>query len=385
MHCLNLCKILCGKKVKTMKTSPEHCHSIEEVRQYIDGIDEELLKLFNLRASYAQAVARIKQSEQGNTPTHSGFYRPEREAQVLKKVQQNNAGPLSKQAVALLFRELMSHCLALEEPTHVAFLGPKGTFTQQAAIKHFGHAVSIHSQASIAAVFREVESGNAQYGVVPVENSTEGVVTHTLDNFVDSNLHICGEVELRIHHNLMAKNTELEPQKVYSHAQSLAQCRLWLDEHYPSIERIGVNSNAKAAKLAAKEEQALAIAPMTAAELYDLQILAKNIEDRPDNSTRFLVIGKPMIAPSGEDKTSILVAHKNEPGALYKLLKPFHDANIELTRLETRPAKSGTWNYVFYIDFEGHQQEPHIAEVLAIIRSMASDYKCLGSYPKSVI
>lgn len=366
--------------------SPEQCQTIEEVRQQIDQLDANLLEMFNLRARYAQSVARIKQSEQiEGGIVQGGFYRPEREAQVLKKVQTDNLGPLSNQAVALLFRELMSHCLALEEPIKVAFLGPKGTFTQQAAIKHFGHGVEIQSQASIAAVFREVESGNAQYGVVPVENSTEGVVTHTLDNFVDSNLQICGEVELRIHHNLMANHDCVEPQKVYSHAQSLAQCRLWLDEYHPSLERIAVSSNAKAAKLALEDKSAFAIAPMAAAELYDLQVLAKNIEDRPDNSTRFLVVGKSCVAPSGADKTSILVSHKNEPGALYKLLKPFHDASVELTRLETRPAKSGTWNYVFYIDFEGHKDQAHIKEVLAVIQAMASDYKCLGSYPCSVI
>lgn len=365
---------------------PKDYQSIEEVRQEIDKLDASLLELFNLRANYAQAVARIKEATQlDGEQASGGFYRPEREAQVLKKVQDSNLGPLSNQAVAFLFRELMSHCLALEEPICVAFLGPKGTFTQQAAIKHFGHGVEIQSQASIAAVFREVESANAQYGVVPVENSTEGVVTHTLDNFVDSNLFICGEVELRIHHNLMAKNSEVKPQKVYSHAQSLAQCRLWLDEHYPAIERIGVSSNAKAAKLALEDDTAFAIAPMAAAELYDLHVLAKNIEDRPDNSTRFLVIGKQAVNPSGQDKTSILVSHKNEPGALYKLLAPFHEANVELTRLETRPAKSGTWNYVFYIDFEGHKDEPHIQAVLEKISNMASDYKCLGSYPCSVI
>ncbi len=369
-----------------MNKAPENCHSIEEVRTHIDAIDRELLRLFNLRAEYAQAVARIKHNAKtDNTQGTGGFYRPEREAQVLLKMQQDNPGPLSKEAVAKLFRELMSHCLALEESIKVAFLGPKGTFTQQAASKHFGDAVNIQSQASIAAVFREVESANAQYGVVPVENSTEGVVTHTLDNFIDSNLSICGEVELRIHHNLMAKNTEVKALKVYSHAQSLAQCRLWLDEHYPSIERIAVNSNAKAAKLALNEANALAIAPMAAAELYGLQVLAPSIEDRPDNSTRFLVIGQQAVAPSGLDKTSILVSLKNEPGALYTLLRPFQDAKIELTRLETRPARNGTWNYVFYIDFEGHQQEPHIHEVLAIVQAMASDYKCLGSYPKSAL
>lgn len=365
---------------------PENCETLEEVRQEIDRLDASLLETFNLRAKYAQAVARIKQGAHSDTSDFDGgFYRPEREAQVLKKVQDNNTGPLSNHSVAFLFREIMSHCLALEEPIKVAFLGPKGTFTQQAAIKHFGHGVEIKSQASIAAVFREVESSNAQYGVVPVENSTEGVVTHTLDNFVDSSLFICGEVELRIHHNLMAKDANVEPKKVYSHAQSLAQCRLWLDEHYPNVERIAVNSNAKAAKLALEDDTAFAIAPMAAAELYDLHLLAQNIEDRPDNSTRFLVVGKQHVKASGQDKTSILVAHKNEPGALYRLLEPFHKANVELTRLETRPAKSGTWNYVFYIDFEGHQDEPHIAEVLAEISTMSSDYKCLGSYPKSVI
>jgi chorismate mutase/prephenate dehydratase len=239
-------------------------------------------------------------------------------------------------------------------------------------------------------VFREVEAGGANFGVVPVENSTEGVITHTLDSFVGSNLNICGEVALRIHHHFLLKEEALKegmakPTKVYSHAQSLAQCRQWLDANWPGIERIAVSSNAEAARRAQKEEGAAAIASEAAAELYHLEIATANIEDMPDNTTRFLIIGKQTTEISGDDKTSLLVASKNEPGALYHILAPFHEKGVSLTRIETRPSKSGTWNYIFFIDLEGHQNEEKVANAMALVQQQCTDFKCLGSYPKAVL
>ena len=299
---------------------------------------------------------------------------------------ERNEGPLPGESMARLFREIMSQCLALEEPLQVAYLGPEGTFTQQAAVKHFGHAVNCQGQVSIADVFREVASGAAHYGVVPGENSTEGVVTHTLDSFYDSNLHICGEVTLRIHHHLLIKNDDQEIDRIYSHAQSLGQCRRWLDQNFPAnVERIAVNSNAEAARRAAAEEGAAAIAGEAAAELYNLTVRNANIEDRPDNTTRFLIIGRQETGPSGEDKTSIMVSNRHQPGSLYQVLAPFHEAGVNLTRIETRPDPSGTWNYIFFIDFEGHCEDDAASAVLKKLQDIAVDYKVLGSYPRAVL
>ncbi|MCY0965822.1 prephenate dehydratase [Parathalassolituus penaei] len=357
---------------------------LEQLRNSIDSIDRQIQELINQRARCAQQVAEVKQkyAQPGEVVV---FYRPEREAQVLRNVMARNEGPLTNEGMARLFREIMSQCLALEEPLNVAFLGPEGTFTQQAAVKHFGHAVHCHSQVSIADVFREVESGAANFGVVPIENSTEGVVTHTLDSFFDSGLRICGEVSLRIHHHLMVKDKDATVERIFSHAQSLGQCRRWLDKHYPNVERVAVSSNAEAARRASLEPGAAAIAGEVAADLYEMHILNTNIEDRPDNTTRFLIIGKLETLPSGDDKTSIMVSSRNQPGALYQVLEPFHKAGVSLTRIETRPARTGTWNYAFFIDFEGHAADAVIAPVLQGLQDQVADYKLLGSYPKAVL
>ena len=281
----------------------------------------------------------------------------------------------------------MSACLALEQPIKVAFLGPEGTFTQQAAIKHFGNSAVTVSMNAIDEVFREVDAGAANYGVVPVENSTEGVINHTLDAFLASSLNICGEVELRIHHNLLVGQSTHKDKitRVYSHSQSLAQCRQWLDAHYPKAERIAVSSNAEAAKRIKGEWSSAAIAGDMAAELYDLEKLSEKIEDRPDNSTRFLIIGREKILQSGEDKTSIIIAAKNEPGALYNLLAPFYREGVDLTRVETRPSREGKWTYVFFVDFRGHKDDPAIIKVLAEVSQIVMDLRVLGSYPKAVL
>lgn len=358
---------------------------LQTLRERIDAIDERIGALISERASCAQEVARVKNTHSGDQQTI--FYRPEREAQVLRKAMARNRGPLSNEEYARLFREIMSACLALEQPLKVAYLGPEGTFTQQAAIKHFGHSAKTVSMPMIDDVFREVEAGAASFGVVPVENSTGGVVAHTLDSFIDSNLKICGEVVLRIHHHLMvASVTSIEQiSRIYSHSQSFAQCRKWLEAHYPKAERIAVTSNAEAARRMQSEWNAAAIAGEMAAELYDLSIISENIEDRPDNATRFLIIGDQKIAASGDDKTSIVVAMRNEPGALHQLLEPFHRFKIDLTRVETRPSQTGAWNYVFFVDFIGHQADTAVANALQEVSARAADLKILGSYPQGVI
>tara|TARA_Y100001933_G_scaffold248661_1_gene282828 strand:- start:1438 stop:2568 length:1131 start_codon:yes stop_codon:yes gene_type:complete len=360
--------------------------TLEAVRERIDAIDRDLQRLLNERADCALAVGRIKHAEPGDQPPV--FYRPEREAQILARIKAENQGPLSDEDLARLFREIISCCLNLEQPLTIAYLGPPGTYTEAAAVKQFGHFAGTRALASIDEVFREVESEGAHYGVVPVENSTEGMVNHTLDCFMESPVLVCAEVELPIHHALLVsqKTTADDPiTEIVSHAQSLAQCRHWLDTHYPGIPRTPVNSNAEAAQLVAGKPGLAAIAGEVAAERYGLRILATRIEDHPDNKTRFLVIGRQRVGPSGRDKTSILVSTRNEPGALYKVLEPFHSHGISLTRIETRPAKSGSWSYVFFIDFDGHQSEPRIQEVLDEVGQVAMEVRSLGSYPQAVV
>ncbi|MFV8781708.1 prephenate dehydratase [Microbulbifer sp. SA54] len=354
-----------------------------ELRNRIDQIDSDIARLISERANCALEVAEVKKSNGENAL----YYRPEREAQVLRRAMERNPGPLTDEEMARLFREIMSACLALEEPIKVAYLGPEGTFTQQAALKHFGHSAVSKPLAAIDEVFREVEAGAVNYGVVPVENSTEGVVNHTLDNFMTSNLLICGEVELRIHQHLMISDITRKDAitRIYSHAQSLAQCRKWLDSYYPNVERVAVASNAEAAKRVKGEWNAAAIAGDMAADLYGLKILNEKIEDRPDNSTRFLIIGSQAVPASGDDKTSLMVSMRNEPGVLHDLLEPFRRYQIDLTRVETRPAQTGNWTYVFFIDFVGHRDSEHVAAALKEVGAGASDMKVLGSYPRGVL
>ena len=352
------------------------------IRERIDSLDQQLQELLNERAALAQNVAEIK-LEAGDS---SNFYRPEREIQVLRKVQERQTGPLSKEEMARLFREVMSACLALEQPLTVAFLGPEGTFTQAATLKHFGHSVITQSQKSIDAIFREVAAGSVDYGMVPVENSTEGVINHTLDQLVNSSLKICGEVALRIHHHLMGLDSELSAVKmIYSHAQSLAQCRQWLNKHVQDIELIDVSSNAEAARRASIEPGAAAIAGETAAEIYGLNLIEKNIEDNPDNTTRFLILGRSAVPPSGDDKTVLLVSAQNRPGALFDLLKPLANNNVSMSRIESRPSQQGMWDYLFFVDIDGHCEEERIASALVELKAEASLFKILGSFPKAVM
>ncbi len=356
-------------------------NGLQAVRARIDEIDEKIQALITERAKCAQEVARQKGSGADVV-----YYRPEREAQVLRTVMARNEGPLSNEAMARLFREIMSSCLALQYPMKIAFLGPAGTFTQEAAAKHFGSAVTTVPLAAINEIFREVESGSAHYGVVPVENSTEGVVNHTLDMFINSPLKIYGEVALRIHHNLMSNTHELTSiKKLYVHHQAHAQCRGWLDTNLPGIDYALVSSNAEAARCASEEAGAAAIAGEQAAEIYGLGIVAHNIEDEPDNTTRFLVIGKHLAQPSGNDKTSLLVSTANRPGALHQLLKVFADSDISMTRIESRPSRRGMWDYVFFIDIEGHVDDAPVAAALKTLERDAYLVKILGSYPDAVL
>ncbi|MCW8905570.1 MULTISPECIES: prephenate dehydratase [Sedimenticola] len=356
--------------------------SLQQIRSRIDALDSQIQELINQRAAAAQAVAKIKQSEDAD----AFFYRPEREAAILRTIKRRNTGPMGSEEMARLFREIMSACLALELPMRVAFLGPAGTFTQAAALKHFGHSVETVPMHSIPDIFREVESGNAHYGVVPVENSTEGVINHTLDMFISSSLSICGEVMMRIHHHLLSQESDLgKIQRVYSHQQSLAQCRLWLDRNLPQAEQITVGSNAEAARLAGKESGSAAIAGEMAAELYKLKGLARNIEDEPDNTTRFLVVGRQLASPSGEDKTTLMCATRNVAGGLNALLTPLAKHGISMSRIESRPSRQGNWDYLFFIDINGHRDDQNVQQVLAALESESRLLKVLGSYPNAVL
>jgi chorismate mutase/prephenate dehydratase len=358
--------------------------ALDDMRRAIDLVDERIHALINERAKLAQQVGISKHAD-GHTVD---FYRPEREAQVLRRAQARNKGPLRDEEVLRLFREIMSACLAQQEPLKVAFLGPEGTFTQSAVLKHFGHSVRALPLASIDEVFHEVEAANADFGVVPIENSTEGTVNHTLDRLVASPLRICGEVELRIHQSLMGDLDGLaDIKRVCTHAQSLAQCRNWLKTHLPDVELIAVSSNAEGARRARDERGTAAIAGETAAEVYGLKVLAAEIEDRADNTTRFFVLGRKLFAPSGVDRTTLMVSggHTDSPGALYRLLEPLAKHRINVTRIESRPSGRRKWDYVFFLDIEGHAEEKHIAKALANLKRRASLFRILGSYPRAIL
>ena len=354
---------------------------LDDLRERIDSLDEQIQDLINQRARCAREVAAVKLA--AGEATH--FYRPEREAVILRRIGERNTGPLPDAEMVRLFREIMSACLALEKQLTIAYLGPEGTFTQAAALKQFGHSVQTLALDGIGDVFREVEAGAADYGVVPVENSTEGVISHTLDLFQYSRLRICGEVGLRIHHHLLARHKDVMITRVLAHQQALAQCRGWLERNLPGAEHIAVGSNAEAARWVSADESAAAIASDTAAELYGLVILDANIEDEPDNTTRFLVIGTQAALPSGNDKTSLLISVRNRPGALYRMLRPLADHGISMTRIESRPSRQAMWEYVFYIDVDGHREDAAVAAALEALEQEAFAVRVLGSYPKSVV
>jgi chorismate mutase/prephenate dehydratase len=369
---------------KPPRASAEPRSALAELRASIDAVDEQLHTLINQRALLAQQAGISKHAD-GHTVD---FYRPEREAEVLRRALGRNRGPLRNEEIVRLFREIMSACLAQEEPLKVAFLGPEGTFTQQAVLKHFGHSVRALALSTVDEVFQEVESGPADFGVVAIENSSEGTITHTLDRFLASGLHICGEVELRIHHCLMGKMDSLpRVLRVCSHSQALAQCRGWLNEHLPDAERVPVASNAEGARRARDEQGTAAIAGETAAEVYNLNLLAREIEDRSDNTTRFVVIGRKILRPSGADRTTLLLSARDtqSPGALQRLLEPMARYGISMSRIESRPSRRRKWDYVFFIDIEGHAEEPAVRKALGVLKRRASLCRVLGSYPRAVI
>lgn len=350
---------------------------IGRLRERIDAIDAEVLALISERADCAHRIGELKGG--------AAVYRPEREAQVLRRLIELNQGPLPAESVRHLFTEVISACRALERTMDVAFLGPRGTYSEEAVRKHFGAQAQGHACASIAEAFRAVEAGQAGYGVVPIENSTEGGIGLTLDLLLGTRLRICGEVLLPIHHCLLATGGGIaDVQRVYAHAQSLGQCERWLQRELPRAERIPCGSNAEAARRAAQESGAAAIASRAAADIYGLGVLAQNIEDQPDNTTRFVVIGDQDIAPSGRDKTSVAMSAPNRPGALHELLAPLAEHGVSMTRFESRPSGTGLWEYVFFFDVEGHQQEPAVTRALAAVRARAAFLKVLGSYPVAV-
>ena len=356
---------------------------IDSLRSRIDEIDTQLQRLISERARCAQQVGHIK-----GLSSAAEFYRPEREAAVLRNVVSRNEGPLSNDELVRLFRELMSACLAQEEPLKVAYLGPEGTFTQSAVFKQFGHSVRALAVPTIDEVFREVESGVADFGVAPVENSTEGTVNHTLDMFLVSPLQICGEVELRIHQHLMGRMKALEDiKRICSHSQSLAQCRGWLAQYLPDVEKIPVSSNAEAARRARDEDGTAALAGNAAAELYDLRVLFRDVEDQGDNTTRFLVIGRKQFPPSGDDRTSLLISAQSAKGSgvLMHLLEPLAKHGISMMRIESRPSRKKKWEYVFFVDLDGHTEDASVAAALEEVKAEADFFRVLGAYPKRIV
>jgi chorismate mutase/prephenate dehydratase len=353
-------------------------NELRKLRDQIDAIDDQLLQLVSQRAKLAHTIGEVK----GGGP----IYRPEREAQVLRRLIDLNPGPLPDESVTAVFRTVMSHCRTLEKALSVAFLGPLGSYSEEAASKQFGGLSNPVQCGSIDEVFRLVEGGRVDYGVVPVENSTEGAIGRTLDLLMQTSLNICGEVALPVHHNLISKQTDKASiRRVYAHAQSLAQCHEWLNQHLPNAERQAVASNSEAARLASLEEGAAAIASRRAAELFELNVLAESIEDDPRNTTRFLVLATHDVAPSGQDKTSLAMSTRNVPGAVVKLLEPLAASGVSMTKLESRPSHTGMWEYVFFVDMEGHRQDEKVARALVELGKQAAFIKVLGSYPVAVI
>ena len=350
---------------------------LSRLRADIDRLDREILERLGQRAGCAKKIGEIKRGP---------IYRPEREAQVLRKIADLNPGPLSGEAVQRIFREIMSWCLALEQPLKVAFLGPAGTFSESAARKHFGGAPDFQPQGTIDEVFHAVESGGVAYGIVPVENSTEGAVGRTLDLLLASSASICGEVKLRIRQHFLSQAASInDVKRIYSHSQSLAQCQDWLARHAAGVDRVPVASNAEAARMASTDPESAAIAGEAAGQLYGLGFLASDIEDDPNNTTRFLVIGKHDAGPSGKDKTSLVCSAPNRPGAVFFLLESFAKHGVSMTKLESRPSRTGLWEYVFYIDVEGNRADDAVANALADLQDRAAFVKVLGSYPAAAL
>ena len=356
--------------------------TLADLRVQIDALDKELLTLLNRRARVAEQVGHIKKQE--GTP----FLRPDRVAKVIEQIQQANTGPLKNEHVAAVWREIMSACLALESPVRVAYLGPAGTFSEQAALQFFGSSIEHIACASIDEVFRATASGSAGYGVVPVENSTEGVVSRSLDLFLNSPLHIVGETSLLVRHNLLRLSNSMEDiEAVYAHPQALAQCQGWLTAHLPNAQRHAASSNAEGARLASTNPAWAGIASEQAGRHFGLHTPAHGIQDDAFNRTRFVVVCLPHTLPappaSGKDCISLVVSVTNRPGAVHDILVPLKEYGVSMTRFESRPARSGQWEYYFYIDLQGHPSQPHVKDALVKLQQLCSFYKVLGTYPVS--
>jgi chorismate mutase/prephenate dehydratase len=351
---------------------------LEKIREKIDNIDKKIVELISKRARLIKKIAEIKKKKK------LSIYVPEREKEVYKKISQYNPGPLPDEYLKNIYREIMSGSLALEKELTIAYLGPPATFTHLAALKKFGSAVKYSECSNITEIFTEVEKGNADFGVVPIENSIEGAVSHTLDMFIDSELKICSEVYLEITHYLLSREKGLSGiKKIYSNPQVFGQCRRWLEKNLPAVELVEVSSTARAAQIASREAHSACIASKMAKDIYNLNILASSIEDIPYNITRFLVIGKTLAEPTGNDKTSIMFSVKDRVGALHDMLTPFKKYGINLTKIESRPSKRKVWDYYFFVDLEGHYKNPNVRKALKELENQASFLKILGSYPKA--
>ncbi len=360
------------------KAPSEALPSLDVLRSQIDALDAELVRLLNQRASLAQQVGHVKAKD--GTPV----YRPEREAQVIARVRERNQGPLGDEALSAIYREVMSACRELERRMRVAFLGPAGTFSEIALFKHFGSGVQPVACATIDEVFRATEAGSADFGIVPVENSTEGVVNRSLDLLLSTELQICGEVSLSVQHSLMSLSGSLEGVKrVCAHPQALAQCQGWLDLHAAQLERVPVSSNAEGARLASLDSAFAGIASELAASRYQLEVVARNIQDDPHNRTRFLALGRYETISSGHDQTSLILSVPDRAGAVHALIEPLARHGVSMKRFESRPARQGHWEYYFYIDLLGHQQDANVAAALSELKGQAAFYKVLGSYPRA--
>ena len=346
-----------------------------KLRKKIDSLDKKIIQLLNMRANITLDIAQIKR-RQGKS-----IYSPEREREVLRKTAAASQGPLTATALEAIYREIMSASLAIDKVLRIAYLGPQATFTHLAALKRFGSQVEYIACNSIPEVFLEVERDNADYGVVPIENSTEGAVTHTLDMFADSDLQICSQVVLDISHNLLANCAKNKIRRIYSNPQVFGQCNIWLQKNLPAAQILEVSSTTRAAQIAAKEKNSACIASLLAAKLYKLNVIARDIEDSPHNITRFLVIGKSEAQETKNDKTSILFSIKDRVGALYDMLMPFKKYKINLTKIESRPSKKKAWDYYFFLDLEGHRDNPKVKKALLELENKCTFLKILGSYP----
>jgi len=348
---------------------------LKNLRRRIDTIDNKITRLLNLRARITLDVAKAKRK------SGMSIYSPDRESKILRKLASINKGPLTYNALEAIYREIMSSSLSLEKSLQIAYLGPQATFTHLAALKKFGSQVGYIACNSISDVFTEVERNAADYGVVPIENSVEGAVTHTLDIFVDSDLKICSQIILDVSHNLLANCARDKVRRIYSNPHVFGQCRIWLQENLPWADRIEVSSTTRAAQIAAKEKYSACIASLLAAKVYKLKVIASDIEDSLHNITRFLVIGKAEAGQTGRDKTSILFSVKDRVGALHDMLLPFEKHRINLTKIESRPSKRKAWEYYFYVDLEGHSNNPRIKKALQELENKCVFLKVLGSYP----